>query len=185
MGKVTIKDLAALTGLSQATISLSLRDHPRISVETRRQVQRLAKKHGYAPHPMVSELMAQLPHIRQIARPTLALVTCWPQWRGHIFLKAIHEGVNERAKELGYQVEEFPLHKGDMSPARLEKVLDARGIEGVLVYPFERSPSRLAKASRSRSPRRRHRKRKALPTMMLRFTRNRRSMPTIPPKRRK
>lgn len=124
-------------------MSRALRDHPRISAETRLRVQKLAKKHGYTPHPMVWELMAQLPHIRQIARSTVALVTCWPQCKTHLFLKAIHEGVSERAKELGYKVEEFSLHSGEMSPARLVKVLDARGIEGVLVYPFERSPSRL------------------------------------------
>lgn len=140
---MTIRQLAKLAGLSHTTVSRALRDHPRISLETRKLVQRLAKKHGYAPHPMVSELMAQLPHIRQIARSTLALVTWWPQWKGHIFLKAIHDGVSERAQELGYQVEEFPLHKGEMSPARLQSVLEARGIQGVLVYPFERSPSRL------------------------------------------
>lgn len=47
MGKITIKDLAAMTGLSQATISLSLRDHPRIPDITKDRVLRAAQEAGY------------------------------------------------------------------------------------------------------------------------------------------
>jgi LacI family transcriptional regulator len=47
MGKITIKDLAVMTGLSQATISLSLRDHPRIPDSTKQRVLRVAREAGY------------------------------------------------------------------------------------------------------------------------------------------
>ncbi len=47
MAKVTIKDIAAMTGLSWATISLSLRDHPRIPDSTKQRVRRVAQEMGY------------------------------------------------------------------------------------------------------------------------------------------
>ncbi|MFB2553180.1 LacI family DNA-binding transcriptional regulator [Ciceribacter sp. sgz301302] len=47
MRKVSIKDLAARTGLSQATVSLSLRNHPRISDDTKSRVLKAAKELGY------------------------------------------------------------------------------------------------------------------------------------------
>lgn len=47
MGKITIKTLAAMAGLSQATISLSLRDHPRIPDTTKERVLRAAQEVGY------------------------------------------------------------------------------------------------------------------------------------------
>jgi LacI family transcriptional regulator len=47
MSKITIKNLAAMTGLSQATISLSLRDHPRIPESTKARVLKTAREAGY------------------------------------------------------------------------------------------------------------------------------------------
>ena len=47
MRKVSIKDLAARTGLSLATVSLSLRDHPRISDDTKGRVRKAAQELGY------------------------------------------------------------------------------------------------------------------------------------------
>lgn len=47
MSKITIKNLAAMTGLSQATISLSLRDHPRIPEATKARVLKTAQEAGY------------------------------------------------------------------------------------------------------------------------------------------
>jgi LacI family transcriptional regulator len=47
MRKVSIKDLAARTGLSFATVSLSLRDHPRISDDTKGRVRKAAQELGY------------------------------------------------------------------------------------------------------------------------------------------
>lgn len=140
---MTIRELAKLAGVSHSTASRALRDHPRIGLETRQAIQALARTHGYSPHPIVSELMAQLPQIRNIARSTIAIVTCWADWRSHAFLKAIHTGVEDRASQLGYRLEEVSLLPEEMSPERVSKVLYARGIEGVLVYPFQRSPVRL------------------------------------------
>ena len=47
MRKVSIKDIAARTGLSQATVSLSLRNHQRIPDETRNRVRKAAEELGY------------------------------------------------------------------------------------------------------------------------------------------
>jgi LacI family transcriptional regulator len=42
------------------TVSLALRNDPRITVETRDRVQALAKRAGYQPDPHVAELMGRL-----------------------------------------------------------------------------------------------------------------------------
>lgn len=140
---MTIRELAKLAGVSHSTASRALRNHPRIGRETCKQIQELAKRHGYSPHPVVSELMAQLPQIKTIARSTIAIITYWQGWRRNAFLKAIHAGVERRAEQLGYKLEEFSLLSEEMRPEWLSKVLYARGIEGVLIYPFQRSPVRL------------------------------------------
>lgn len=44
---ITTQELAELAGVSQSTVSRSLQNSPRISVETRAKIQELAKQHGY------------------------------------------------------------------------------------------------------------------------------------------
>ena len=48
--QVTIKDIAKILGISVSTVSRALKDHPDISVDTKREVQALAKKLNYSPN---------------------------------------------------------------------------------------------------------------------------------------
>lgn len=54
--KVTIRDVAAKLGLSAMTVSLALRDHPRISAETKRRIRTAMDKLGYKPSPVAQAL---------------------------------------------------------------------------------------------------------------------------------
>lgn len=142
---MTVRDLAKIAGVSHATVSRALRDSPRISAAVRRKIQQLARDHGYQPHPLVSKLMSQLPHVKTISRATLAVVTTsGPEWRQHAFLREIFTGIELRARELGYRIEEFTLRDYGMSCAKLSDVLYARGLEGVLIMPLEHSPGHLS-----------------------------------------
>jgi DNA-binding LacI/PurR family transcriptional regulator len=93
---------------------------------------------------VVSELMTRLPHIKHTARSTLAAITCWHDWREHPILTGIYRGMENRSKQLGYLLEEFPLFDQDLSPERLSSILYSRGIEGVILCPFSQTTSRLA-----------------------------------------
>lgn len=54
--QVTIRDVAAKLGLSAMTVSLALRDHPRISTETKARVRVAMDKLGYKPSPVARAL---------------------------------------------------------------------------------------------------------------------------------
>ena len=140
---MTIRELARLAGVSHATVSRALNDNPRLSLKTRERIQALAKKHEYQPHPLVSKLMVQLAHIKTINRSTLALVTSFKDPLSP-FLLEVYEGIKERVKVLGYKLEEFPLSAYKMSCSRLSDVLYARGIEGVIIFPLQKSPGHLS-----------------------------------------
>ncbi|MEG0137085.1 MAG: LacI family DNA-binding transcriptional regulator, partial [Cetobacterium sp.] len=47
MEKITLKDIAALTGYSVSTVSRSLNDNDRIPVETRNEIKEIAKQLNY------------------------------------------------------------------------------------------------------------------------------------------
>ncbi len=148
MGKVvlvTMSDVGKAAGVSQTAVSLALRNDPSIPRATRERIRAVARKLGYQPHAGISSLMAQIRSKRpRKYRPTLAAVTDWPElseYRRYPTWRLQWEGARQRAKELGYALEEFGMGRNGMSAARVSKVLQARGIEGVIVFPLSSGSS--------------------------------------------
>lgn len=50
-GKVTINDIARLSGVSKKTVSRVINDSPKVRPATRAKVQAVIEEHGYSPHP--------------------------------------------------------------------------------------------------------------------------------------
>ena len=137
-----MKVIAAKAGVTQATVSMSLAGHPRISVETRARIQALARKLGYQPNPYISALMRLRRQGREPThKPTLALVGAFNTadgWSKHpaLTIQQQRAGAMERAALRGYLPEEFWLHRDGMSNERFSAMLHARGIQGVLISPL-------------------------------------------------
>jgi DNA-binding LacI/PurR family transcriptional regulator len=146
---MNIRKLAALVGLSKSAVSLALRDDPSIPSETRQKVKQAAVVHGYRPNQRLSELMGSLARReRKESGSTLALLSMWPEpkvWARHpsSFLRRCHAGCVARAGELGFNLEEFWLGEPGMTPARMDSILKARGIEGVLIFSYPKAPATL------------------------------------------
>lgn len=135
---MTIRDLAQLAKVAPVTVSMALRDHPRISLKTREKIQRLARKHHYRVDGKVTELMHTI-RVHSTANPRgcLGLISLYPEEKPwelplHESLQALVEGITGRALELGYRVEPFWVKQPGMGPGRLREILHARGIEGLL-----------------------------------------------------
>ena len=56
---VTIKDVAALAGVSPSTVSRTCKDHPSISKQTKDKVRSAMEKLGYEPNFQASSLATQ------------------------------------------------------------------------------------------------------------------------------
>jgi len=123
--------------VASSTISRALRDDPRISLELRGRARAVADKLGYAPNPLVSALMANRRRRGGAgAVDVIALITNYggrEDWRKKDVCRWEYEGIQRRARELGFRVEVFALgeYRGDM--ARLVATLRARAIRGVLL----------------------------------------------------
>ncbi len=151
MPRVTMATIARELGVSKNTVSLALRHDPQIPPATRERVQAAAKRLGYALHPVVSHLMAQLRQSHAGApRHTLALLNANRDrhaFRKHPTLPAYVEGVIRRAAHQGYGVDTFWLHDPQLDGARLNRILRARGIRGLVVVGMmdeNRLPERFA-----------------------------------------
>ncbi len=139
---VTMKTIAAQAGVTQATVSMSLANNPRIPAVTRERIQAVAKKLGYHPNPYVSTLMRIRRQGKPLRdKPALALVCALRSadgWRNHPAptIRQMREGALERATMRGYRAQEFWLHRDGMSNERFSEMLHARGIQGLLISPL-------------------------------------------------
>jgi len=147
---LTMKAIAVKAGVSQATVSMSLANHPRIPRVTRERIQAIAREVGYHPNPYVSTLMRICRQGRPLeSKPALAIVCAQRTtdgWRNHpaLTIRHMREGAFERAVLRGYRPEEFWLHRDGMSHARFSEMLHARGIQGLLISPLAEGDPPLA-----------------------------------------
>ncbi|HEY1661665.1 MAG TPA: LacI family DNA-binding transcriptional regulator [Verrucomicrobiae bacterium] len=140
--RITVYDIAKKLGVSHSTVSLALRNHHRISVKRRAEVQKLAKELGYSPDPLLSRLAAH--HFKPVKiQSAIAWVNHWEQperLRKHREFDLYWRGAAAAAKRYGYHLEDIhwlPAY----SAKRFEQILLTRGIRGVLIPPHEKVPS--------------------------------------------
>ena len=91
---ITIKDIAKILNVSVSTVSRALKDHPDISVATKKSVQALAKELNYRPNEIALSLKNRRSKIIGIMVPKLV----------HHFFSQVIEGVENVAYNAGYQV---------------------------------------------------------------------------------
>lgn len=135
--RVTLADIAAKAGVHVTTVSLALRNSPRLPVSTRDRIRKLADELGYAPDPMLQALVAYRGSTSaRRSPPTLAYVTNWNTrmgWREVTAHPDFFDGAAIRAKELGYNLEHFWMREPGLTHGRLSRILHTRGINGVII----------------------------------------------------
>jgi LacI family transcriptional regulator len=137
---ITLEAIAVRAGVAKASVSYALRNHPKIPAETRERIQQAARELGYRPNPRVSTLMAHIrrAHAREYAE-RIAFVwvhTSRAEAKRDPFLRDVHRGASERAHQMGFQLEQFFTNEPGMTDQRLEQILRARGIVGVVLSPI-------------------------------------------------
>lgn len=137
MTQPTMAEVAKAVGVSKNTVSLALRGSPRISAETRKRIVETAESMGYRLNPTVAHLMAQLRQNRSPGyQATLAIINANQDkdaFVRHPTIPYYVHGCRKRAKQLGYQLDEFWLHDPDMPVTRWLSIFRARNIRGLLI----------------------------------------------------
>ena len=135
--RVGLRAVAEAAGVSLMTVSLALRNSPRVLLQTRRRVQDIAERLGYRPDPEISRLMQRLRPARSGAGVVLAMIDLHaePMKRLQTYDARVRGGIERRARQLGYSVSLFAVHEYDGRLAQLLRVVRCRGITGVLLLP--------------------------------------------------
>ncbi len=141
--RVTMQQVAEAAGVHQTTVSLALRNDPRLPPQTRERIQKIARKLGYRPDPM----LAALNFYRTARHPARAPITMafLLNFRDADELATSHahqqflEGARHQADQIGYRLEVFYVgHDTEAATAgaRIERILRARGITGLIIAAF-------------------------------------------------
>ena len=142
--RVSQKDIARKAGVDKSTVSLALRDHPSISVETRAMVKKLAEEMGYRPDPTLA-LIARHRWGQESGTPTqvLAYVMTPAAISRFVPQRRLIEPSRQRALERGYDLQLFNF--GDYPTGEaLSRVLFHRGIRGLLLAPLPHTDGPMA-----------------------------------------
>lgn len=91
---ITIKDIAKELGVSPSTVSRALKDHPDISIDTKKQINDLAKKLNYQPNTVALSLRQSKTNTLGVIIPEIA----------HFFFSAVISGIEDIAHDAGYHV---------------------------------------------------------------------------------
>jgi LacI family transcriptional regulator len=122
--------LASAAGVSKSTVSIALRNSPRLPLATRRRIQNLAEQIGYRPDPTVALIAgAGWRRPRGFSGLVLAYLS-----GGRAANAGYEQGARARADALGYRLETFDSCRADIV-ATLPRVLRQRGIQGVVIAP--------------------------------------------------
>lgn len=139
--RVTMQDVARVAKVHQTTVSLALRNDDRLPAKTRARIRRVAERLGYRPDPLLSALNLY----RSARRPAheAATMAFLLNFRDRDELAAWHphrlflEGARKQAEQMGYRVEPFYVQPSLAAEGpRIERVLRARGIVGVIIGAF-------------------------------------------------
>jgi LacI family transcriptional regulator len=150
MVKPTMAEVAKAAGVSKNTVSLALRGSSRISIATREKIESVAAALGYRLNPTVAHLMAELRQNRSPGfQATLAMINAHENrdaFSNHPTIPAYVTGCRQRAKQLGYQLDDFWLGEPNMPVARWLSIFRARNIRGMVIVGLmrrNRLPARL------------------------------------------
>jgi LacI family transcriptional regulator len=141
----SLRELARSLGLSHTTVSEALRASPRVKTSTRERVLKAAREVGYRHNPLAGALMSEMRRSRSgTFRGVLAVLDLdGPEKRpasAARYHAELTRGASERAMELGFKIEPFIIGHNDISVARLDSILKARGIHGVFLLPASEDP---------------------------------------------
>ncbi len=135
---VTLANIAQACGVSTSTVSLALRDHPRIPAATKARIKAAADRLGYVPNRSISRVMAEIRAggRTRTFKESLGYFTADVKDRSREYEQRLFAGAEARASEIGYGLDRFELGKHGLSLSQLGKVLASRGIRGLILAPW-------------------------------------------------
>jgi DNA-binding LacI/PurR family transcriptional regulator len=137
-----MRDVAQHLGVNASTVSRALRGDPRVSAETRKRVEKAAQELAYRPNPFVQAFTAHVRGYRRMPEHApVAVLSSTNPGKMPTYTQLYAEGVEAQAQANGYKVNPFVLDGSPQQFERTLRILQTRGIQGLVVLPVEKGRS--------------------------------------------
>ena len=125
-GKLTIRDIARLAGVSTTTVSRTLNHKPDVDPETRERIMRIINDHRYVPSGTASRLAGGRSRLVGVLAPSLT----WPLMPNSL------QGIAEVIEQTAYELVLYSIsHRTDRS-GLIDRILATELIDGLIaLYP--------------------------------------------------
>ena len=122
---ITIKDIAKLAGVSYATVSRALNDHPEVNMKTKERILEIAKENGYSPNEIARGLVKQSTNTLGLLVPDIS----------NPYFPEVAKGVEEKAISRDYHV--FLCNTDWDSQKEIDyiKTLKDKRVAGIIIAP--------------------------------------------------
>lgn len=140
--RITLREVAKAAGVHFTTAGLALRHDHRIRPVTIAKVEAAANTLGYTPNAMLSALSAYRRAPEHRYAGTLAYVFHYApsDYSDNLAEPMLQEAARAYAKSMGFNLETFQISDDHLTSAHLSRILQARGIQGILLPPRLPSP---------------------------------------------
>ncbi len=128
MGKLTLEQIAKLSGVSRSTVSRVVNDHPSVKPEVRRRVMEVIAETGYHPDPAARSLAIQRSGIIGLVIPRVvqSLFT-------DPYYPRLMQGIAQACNANDYILSLFLFHTEDEEQKLYPRVLRTQLVDGVIV----------------------------------------------------
>lgn len=132
-GRVTLREVAALAGVSHMTASRVVRGQTSVAEKTAEKVRAAIAATGYRPDPALSALAAYRTPLGGGGGSQLAFIDC----DGTAYSARVLEGIRAEARLYGYNVEVHSVGSTLAQTRSLSRMLFHRGVRGLFFGPSE------------------------------------------------
>lgn len=136
MARVLLKQVAARAGVHLSTVSLALRDDPRLPEATRKRIRDLAEEMGYEPDAAMRALCAYRSSIRprEVQSGLAYLIDYAP--KPDSLPALVYRTARKQAARMGYNLIAFNLGEKGATIERFQSIWRNSGLRGVLIGPL-------------------------------------------------
>ena len=124
-GRVTLQDIARITGYTANTVSRALKDKTDISEETRRKIQKVAREMGYVRNYAASSL-------RSGRTKTIGLIL---GAMSNPYYAAVADAIHDAASALGYSLLTLCSRENPEQELKAVETALSRQVDGILLFP--------------------------------------------------
>ncbi len=125
--RITIKDIAKVANVTPASVSMALKNHPRISRDTRKKIQRIAEKMSYQPNFLARALVSKKSFTIGVTVPNVT----------DSFYAELLQGIEDGTIGFDYHTIQCST-RNNLSKEKLDiDLLRNRGVDGLIIASAE------------------------------------------------